>query len=240
MRKIKKLSSVSILIATASLLFALTPPVTEQAKEIKEVDITCEEVELAGLYTYEVDNSKDIDIKKEEIKEQEYIRDMKLMSTDKETQTVEMLAVDKKSELKETYEDMDTPSDNSFKSYMSYRCITDKSSKQYKFQQKSETGKYGIRVRNDRFCIAVGSYYTTKIGTKIDLVMKNGSIIECVLGDCKDDGDTDKSNRQNPNGSIVEFIVDMDELDNMASKMGDLSYCSEAFEGEIKYIRVYE
>ncbi len=229
MRKIKKLSGISILIATASLLFALTPPVTEQAKEVKEVDTTCEEVELAGLYTYEVDS-----------REEDYTSNMKLMSTDKETQTVEILSVNKKSEPKETYEDMDTPSDNSFKSYMSYRCITDKSSKQYKFQQKCETGKYGIRVRNDRFCIAVGSYYTTKIGTKIDLVMKNGSIIECVLGDCKDDGDTDKSNRQNPNGSIVEFIVDMNELDNMASKMGDLSYCSKEFEGEIKYIRVYK
>ncbi len=118
------------------------------------------------------------------------------------------LSIDSTKEFEQNYNDMETPLNNSFKSYMSYKCIKDKSSKQYKFQQKSETGDYGIRVVKDRFCIAIGSYYTTKIGKKVDLIMKNGKIIKCILGDCKNDKDTDKSNRQNKNGSIVEFIVD--------------------------------
>ena len=144
------------------------------------------------------------------------------------------------SKKKVKYVDMDTPSNNSFKSYMSYKCITNRSSKQYKFQQKCYTGNYGIRMKDGRYCIAVGSYYTTKIGKKIDLVMENGAIIKCILADCKANAHTDSTNRQNPNGSIAEFIVDMNSLNRTAKRMGDVSYCSEKFKGEIKKIRVYK
>ena len=144
------------------------------------------------------------------------------------------------SKKKVKYVDMDTPSNNSFKSYMSYKCITNRSSKQYKFQQECYTGYYGIRMKDGRYCIAVGSYYTTKIGKKIDLVMENGAIIKCILADCKANAHTDSTNRQNPNGSIAEFIVDMNSLNRTAKRMGDVSYCSEKFKGEIKKIRVYK
>ena len=144
------------------------------------------------------------------------------------------------SKKKVNYVDMDTPSNNSFKSYMSYKCITNTGSKQYKLQQSCYTGNYGIRMKDGRYCIAVGSYYTTKIGTKIDLIMKNGATIKCILADCKADAHTDSTNRQNPNGSIAEFIVDMNSLNRTAKRMGDISYCSEKFKGEIKKIRVYK
>lgn len=144
------------------------------------------------------------------------------------------------SKKKVKYVDMDTPSNNSFKSYMSYKCITNRSSKQYKFQQECYTGNYGIRMKDGRYCIAVGSYYTTKIGKKIDLVMENGVIIKCILADCKANAHTDSTNRQNPNGSIVEFIVDMNSLHSKSRRMGDLSYCNKKFKGEIKKIRVYK
>lgn len=144
------------------------------------------------------------------------------------------------SKMKQKYMDMDVPSNNSFKSYMSYRCITNTGSNQYKFQQKCYTGNYGIRMNGERYCIAVGSYYTTKIGTKIDLVMQNGAIIKCILADCKANAHTDSTNRQNPNGSIAEFIVDMNELNSTAKYMGDISYCNKDLKGEIKKMRVYK
>ena len=144
------------------------------------------------------------------------------------------------SKKKVKYVDMSTPSKNGFKSYMSYKCITNTSSKQYKLQQSCYTGNYGIRMKDGRYCIAVGSYYTTKIGTKIDLIMENGATIKCILADCKADAHTDSTNRQNPNGSIAEFIVDMNSLNRTAKRMGDVSYCSEKFKGEIKKIRVYK
>ena len=136
---------------------------------------------------------------------------------------------------------MDTPSNNSFKSYMGYKTITSKNSNQYKLQQKAHTDpNTGIRMVSDRYCIAVGTYYTTEIGTYIDLVMENGSIVECILADVKANAHTDSTNRQNPNGSIVEFIVDTKNMDKMSKKMGNISYADERLKGEIKYIRVYK
>ena len=40
--------------------------------------------------------------------------------------------------------------------------------------------KTGFRMYQGRYCIAVGSGYTQKVGSKIDLVMEDGSIIQCV------------------------------------------------------------
>ena len=144
------------------------------------------------------------------------------------------------SKTKPNYVNMSTPSNNSFKSYMSYKCITNKSSDQYIFQRKCHTGEYGIRMYRDRYCIAVGSYYTTQIGTKIDLIMESGVIIKCILADCKADIHTDSKNRQNENVSIAEFVVDTNNLNVMARKMGDISYSNKKFKGEIKYVRVYK
>ena len=63
------------------------------------------------------------------------------------------------SKKKVKYVDMDTPSNNSFKSYMSYKCITNRSSKQYKFQQECYTGNYGIRMKDGRYCIYLSSFF---------------------------------------------------------------------------------
>lgn len=138
------------------------------------------------------------------------------------------------------YISMKTPPHNSFKSYMPYTAITNRASKQYKLQQKAYTGNYGIRMVGNRYCVAVGSYYTTQIGKKLDLVMKNGSIIPCILADCKANEHTDNLNRQNVNGSIAEFIIDFSKLNKKAKQMGDISYCNNNWEGEIKEIRIYK
>jgi hypothetical protein len=149
-------------------------------------------------------------------------------------------------ELEEAYSDYDTPSNDSFKSYMDYRTITDKTSEQYKLQQEQAyTEWHGIRMVDDRYCVAVGSYYTTTIGQKIDVILENGNVIPCIVADLKKDIHTDSTNRQNPNGSIVEFIVDCDVLNQKIQKSGDISYFEKVFgtnlfSGEIDIIRVYE
>lgn len=132
------------------------------------------------------------------------------------------------------------PNNNGFKAYMSYTAITNKNSAQYKLQQKATTGEYGIRKVGDRYCIALGSYYTTQIGTKVDVVMKNGNVVKCILGDVKANIHTDSTNRANPNGCVVEFLVDMQRLNNVCRKMGNMSYVpSGVLKGEIESIRVY-
>lgn len=143
------------------------------------------------------------------------------------------------------YADYDTPPDNSFKSYMDYRTITDTTSKQYELQKQADTDKYGMRMIDDKYCVAVGSYYTTSVGQVIDIIMQNGSIIHCIVADLKQDIHTDATNRQNPNGSIVEFLVDTDVLHRRIQRVGDISYIDTVwnvnlFSGEIDTIRVYE
>lgn len=141
---------------------------------------------------------------------------------------------------KKNYIYKNTPK-NSFKSFMSYKTITDTSSKQYALQQKAYTGNYGIRMVGDRYCVALGSYYTTKIGTKFDLIMENGSVIKCILADVKADIHTDATNRITvANGCISEFVVDMSALNRNVLRDGTISSCNKQFRGRIKKIKIYK
>ena len=130
--------------------------------------------------------------------------------------------------------------DSKLMSYMSYRAITNTSSNQYKLQQIAYTGKYGIRQVNGRYCIAVGSYYTTKIGTYIDLILKNGTTIPCILADCKDDSHTDGNNILTFDGSLAEFVVDTNSLVYNARYTGDVHNACKKWQSNIVKIKIYK
>ena len=127
---------------------------------------------------------------------------------------------------------------NVIKSFMDYGCI--KTWKQHDLQQIAYTGQYGIRQVNGRYCIAVGSAFTTEIGTYIDLVLENGEIIPCILADCKDDEDTDINNIITHDGSLAEFVVDTDFLSKTVKYTGDISNATENWKSKIIEVRVYE
>ena len=62
------------------------------------------------------------------------------------------------------------------KTYMAYTAVTAKNSPQYKLlnDEKAHTDKAtGLRMYEDRYCIALGSYYTSTIGTKVNLLLEN-------------------------------------------------------------------
>lgn len=130
-----------------------------------------------------------------------------------------------------------TPKD-SIKSYLPYNLIG--SGNQYKLQQIAYTDANGLRVVNGRYCIAVGSAFTTKIGTWIDLILENGQIIPCVLADCKADIHTDYTNMVAGDGSIAEFLVDMKVLSNQVRTSGDVSNVCEEWKSNITKVMVYE
>lgn len=122
-----------------------------------------------------------------------------------------------------------------FKSYMPYTAVTDTSSKQFKLLNGSEAytdNNTGIRMVGDRYCIALGSYYTTEIGQKVDLVLDNGNVIKCVLGDCKADCDTNASNQYAGSGDVAEFIVDYNIFNNLKDASGTVNWVY-GFEGGI-------
>ncbi len=129
---------------------------------------------------------------------------------------------------------------NKTKSFMPYTAITSVSSRQYRLQQIACTGTYGIRQVHGRYCVAVGSYYTTEIGTYFDLVLENGTVIPCILADCKSDRHTDASRRVTFDGSLAEFVVDMDALEKRILRSGDVSSAQESWNSPVKFVRIYE
>ena len=128
--------------------------------------------------------------------------------------------------------------DNAFKTYMDYRAITDMNSKQWKLQQEAYTDEYGMRKVGDYYCVALGSAFSKKIGTKFIITLENGEQIKAILADQKSDLHTDKSNKymelSGNRINIVEFIVDMSKLESSSKIMGDVSHISHGnFDGKI-------
>ena len=138
-----------------------------------------------------------------------------------------------------TYNTLELPTEatGEFKTYMDYRKIKDKTSKQWALQQLATTNEKGFRVFNGRYLVAVGSYYATEVGKELRITLDNGFVFYAMVGDIKMDIHTDANNQYVPiNGNIVEFIVDTDKLDPMTKKLGDVSNLG--FEGKI--VRIEE
>ena len=138
-----------------------------------------------------------------------------------------------------------SPSSNTFKSYEDAECITDSSKlAQGRLKKKYHLDKSGIWMVGNRYCIAVGSYYTKKIGVKIDLVLSHNGrkhTLKCITADSKDDSDTVNNHRVHKDGSIVEFVVKSSALNKKARyTWGNISYAGKQFKGKIVEIRVYK
>ena len=136
-------------------------------------------------------------------------------------------------------ESKSVPSQNGFFSYMDADCITSTSSSQYALKKDYRLDSCGIWTYEGRWCIAVGSYYSKEIGKYIDICLKNGTVITGVLSDCKSDKDTDSTCRQNPNGSIVEFIVNESSLSKEVKKHGNCAYAYPQWQSEVDHIDIY-
>lgn len=94
---------------------------------------------------------------------------------------------------------------------------------QFQRSSKTRTTDEGLRVYNGMYLVAVGSYYVLGnssgtdnngvIGTTLKIKLSDGSIHNCIVGDLKNDNDTDKSHKYDSEDfSVVEFIVDEDIL----------------------------
>ena len=128
--------------------------------------------------------------------------------------------------------ELPTEATGEFKTYMDYRKITDKTSKQWNLQQLATTNEKGFRVFNGRYLVAVGSYYSKDVGKEMRITLEDGKKINVMIGDIKQDIHTDTNNQYVPvNGNIVEFIVDTDKLDPLTKKLGDVS--NSGLEGSI-------
>ena len=145
------------------------------------------------------------------------------------------------SNKKLNYKDYTVPKTSGFKSYMPYTAITSKSSLQYKLQQKANTGNFGIRMINNRYCVAIGTGFNADVGTYFDLILANDTVIPCIVSDIKADRHTDSNNMVTiSNGCLTEFIVDSSTLNRKAKRMGDISYCNKDWNSRVEKIRAYD
>jgi hypothetical protein len=65
-------------------------------------------------------------------------------------------------------------------------------------------------------------------------------VVKCILADQKANRDTDAKNQKTSDGSMAEFLVDMNKLPSKAKMMGDVSYTTSALKGSISKVRVYK
>jgi hypothetical protein len=128
------------------------------------------------------------------------------------------------------------------KSLEDYHNITAVSSAQYKLQTCSETdSKTGLRKINGRYMIAVGSYYSHNIGQYVDVVLENGTIIPCVIGDAKQDIHTTDGCSIGLDGGAVEFISDFHQIPKICYQWGSMSYNPyEDWYSSVKYLVIYD
>ena len=138
-----------------------------------------------------------------------------------------------------------SPSSNTFKSYEDADCITDSVKLAHgKLKRKYHLDYHsGVWMVGNRYCIAVGSYYTNKVGVKINLVLSHNGrkhTLKCITADNKADKDTIKNHRIHKDGSVVEFIVKTSALPKKARLMGDVSYAGNQFKGKIVKIKIYK
>lgn len=167
------------------------------------------------------------------------------VETQKEEIVNEIIEVDEEivtDNFEQFYQEYQVPSNRGFKSYMSYKAITSKSSSQYELQNLYVyTGEFGIRQVDGRFCVAIGTFSNAKVGTYIDLILENETVIPCIVADFKDETHTDSTNMLTlHNGCVSEFLVDEESLYSTVKQMGDVSYCKEEWRSPVKIIKVYE
>lgn len=146
---------------------------------------------------------------------------------------------------KNNYTTYDSPSQNSFKSYEDADCITNNTSiSQGKLKNNYHLDyNSGVWMVGNRYCVALGSYYTKSVGIKFDLILsyKNKThILKCIAADVKSDKDTVNKHQIHKDGSIAEFVVRTSSLPKKVRRTGDVSYAGRQFVGKIIKIKVYK
>lgn len=128
----------------------------------------------------------------------------------------------------------------STKTYAHYTAVTAKNSPQYKLLNSKECytdSETGIRMIDDCYCVALGSYYGSTIGTKYRITFSTGKSIKVILCDQKSNRHTDTNHQYAvKNQDIIEFYVQKNKIpSNIRGNYGNL----EQFRGDIVSIEKF-
>lgn len=99
----------------------------------------------------------------------------------------------------------------------------------------------GFMKLDNRYLIAVGSRFGTKIGQYLDLVLENGVVIPCIMGDLKADQDTDLTHTFTYHSSCCsEFIIDEHTIRSDIFERGNASLKMSLWDSPVVSVIVYE
>lgn len=97
--------------------------------------------------------------------------------------------------------------------YEPVRLITCKSAPAYKATH--DEGVYtdvntSCLMKDGKYLVAIGTGYGFNVGDAITITVDNGEMVDAIVGDFKDDADTDNATHKyhNEDGSVVELIID--------------------------------
>ena len=126
------------------------------------------------------------------------------------------------------------------KTYAYYTAVTATGSPQYKLLHSAECTtdpETGIRMVDGCYCVALASYYGTKIGTKYRITLEGDKEIEVILCDQKSDAHTDANHQYAVNNQdIIEFYIERSYLPRgIRGDYGTL----EQFSGKVVAIEQY-
>ena len=133
---------------------------------------------------------------------------------------------------------VDCPPTSGWKSYEYYTAL--RAYKQADLQERAFTDSEGFRKVDGRYCVAVGTRVSSSVGTYFDIVLKNGTVINCIVGDVKDDADTQSNNIITAhNGCASEFIVSRSLRSDLRC-LGDVSTRVSEWDSPVDYFIVYD
>jgi hypothetical protein len=120
------------------------------------------------------------------------------------TQEEQTFVYEPKNEVK-----IDVCYSGSNKTYMDYKMITNKLSKQYQYIKTNMTvNEKGYLVDNDGYIgVALGSYFG-EIGTKYIFTLESGIKLRLVKVEKKADNHTNNGCEQKWDKSVIEFVID--------------------------------
>lgn len=99
----------------------------------------------------------------------------------------------------------------------------------------------GFMKLDERYLIAVGSRFNTAAGQYIDLVLENGVVIQCIMGDAKADVDTDSTNTFTYKSSCCsEFIIDESTIRSDIYERGNASLKHSTWDSPVVSVVVYD
>ena len=126
------------------------------------------------------------------------------------------------------------------KLFTDYRCYSLWYTPHYRLQQQAYTDVQGLRRFGEDYIVALGSFYSVRIGDRFEVTLDSGRTFTVIFGDGKVDEDCDSRNMYTPCydldgnavGNLLEFIVDDDVLPKEIYAYGSLDILA-GFKGDV-------